>query len=120
VSIAAANRADPTWYRRVQEAPLYRRDLDLVAVAPDGAIAAFCTLWFDDPTRSVCIEPLATVPAHRRLGLARAVLTEGLRRAQRLGADLALVGGYDDGANALYGAVVGGAHDRSEAWARRW
>jgi hypothetical protein len=32
------------WYRDVQRAPLYRRDLDLVAVAPDGELAAFCTL----------------------------------------------------------------------------
>ena len=120
VGVAVANRTDPGWYRSIQRSPLYRRDLDVVAVAPDGAIAAFCTLWFDDPTRSVCIEPLATVPDHRRLGLARAVLTEGLRRAQALGADLALVGGYDDAANALYGAVVGEACERYEAWARRW
>jgi hypothetical protein len=36
------------WYHNVQKAPLYRRDLDLVAVAPDGGFAAFCTIWFDD------------------------------------------------------------------------
>ena len=29
------------WYRNVQRAPLYRRDLDLVAVAPDGELAGF-------------------------------------------------------------------------------
>lgn len=115
---AIANRSDPTWYRRIQEAPLYRRDLDVVAVAPDGAIAAFCTLWYDDATRSVYVEPLATVPEHRRKGLAQAVLTEGLRRAPRLGADVALVGGYDDAANALYRAVVGPTCAHYVAWSR--
>jgi hypothetical protein len=61
-AVALDNRADPSWYRNIQNAPLYRRDLDLVAVAPDGAIGAFCTLWFDDVTRSVYVEPVATVP----------------------------------------------------------
>ncbi len=41
-----------------------RRDLDLVAIAPDGAVAAFCTIWFDDVTRSAYYEPVATVPTH--------------------------------------------------------
>ena len=130
--VAVENRDDPAWYRNVQTAPLYRRDLDLVAVAPDGAIAAFCTVWFDDVTRSAYLEPVATVPAHRRRGLGRAVATEGLRQARRLGADLALVFGYTPHANALYRAVmtVAGAPDddragdgdldTAEAWVRTW
>ncbi|HSK87264.1 MAG TPA: hypothetical protein VK880_02840, partial [Anaerolineales bacterium] len=35
------------WYKNIQRIPLYRRDLDLVAVAPDGELAAFCTVWVD-------------------------------------------------------------------------
>ena len=36
VRIALENRADPTWYRNIQTAPLYRRDLDLVALRRMG------------------------------------------------------------------------------------
>lgn len=46
IQVAVDNRNDPAWYRNIQTAPLYRRDLDLVAIAPEGAIAAFCTIWF--------------------------------------------------------------------------
>ena len=53
------------WYRNVQRAPLYRRDLDIVAVAPDGEFASFCTIWFDDVTRSGAFEPAGTAPAHQ-------------------------------------------------------
>jgi len=119
-AVALENRADPSWYRNIQNAPLYRRDLDLVAVAPDGAIAAFCTLWFDDVTRSAYVEPVATVPAHRRRGLARALLLEGLRRARRMGATLATVGGFSQAANGLYRSVMGDDHDRLVPWARTW
>jgi mycothiol synthase len=108
------------WYLNIQRCPLYRRDLDIVAVAPGGEIASFCTIWYDDVTRSALIEPVATVPEHQRLGLARATITEGLRRVQRLGATRAFVGGYEPGPNALYASVLSEAHDRSEEWIRRW
>lgn len=120
IRVAVDNRDDPTWYRNIQTAPLYRRDLDLVAVAPDGAVAAFCTIWFDDVTRSAYFEPVATVPAHRRRGLGRALLTEGLRRLQRMGALVAGVGGYSPAANALYRSVMGDDHDLYVPWVREW
>lgn len=99
------NRADPGWYRNIQTAPLYRRDLDLVAVSPEGEIAAFCTVWFDDVTRLGVFEPVATVPAHQRRGLGRALLIEGQRRLQRMGARVAMVGGFSDAARGLYASV---------------
>ncbi len=120
IRVAVDNRDDPGWYRNIQTAPLYRRDLDLVAVTTDGAIAAFCTIWFDDVTRSGCFEPVATVPAHQRRGLGRALLTEGLRRMQRVGALVACVGGYSAEANGLYRAVMGDDHDVYEPWVKRW
>ncbi len=116
IRIAVENRDDPTWYRNIQTAPLYRRDLDIVAVAPDGAIAAFCTIWFDDVTRSAYFEPVATVPAHQRRGLGKAVLTEGLRRLQRMGCTMALVGGSNPRAKALYGSVMGPDCEVYEPW----
>ena len=118
--VALDNRADPSWYRNIQRAPLYRRDLDLVAVAHDGAVAGFVTAWFDDATRSAVLEPVGVVPTHQRRGLGRALLTEALARAQQLGATLALVGGYDERANALYGSVMTDGADVSEAWLRTW
>lgn len=120
IKIAVENRADPTWYYNIQTAPLYRRDLDLVAIAPDGAIAAFCTIWFDDVTRSAYFEPVATVPTHQRRGLGKALLTEGLRRLQRMGATRAFVSGHNIEANALYRSVMGSEHDLYEVWVKEW
>jgi mycothiol synthase len=120
IKVAVENRDDPTWYRNIQTAPLYRRDLDLVAVAADGAVASFCTIWFDDVTRSACFEPVATIPAHQRRGLSKAVMTEGLRRLQRMGATIAFVGGYSSEANALYRSVMGPEYDLDEPWVKEW
>jgi len=108
------------WYRNVQRAPLYRRDLDLVAVAPDGELAAFCTLWFDDVTRTAAFEPVGTHPAHQRRGLGKALMAEGLRRVSDLGATLCTVGSYSEAAGALYASLGFTEYDLSEPWVKMW
>lgn len=62
----------------------------LVAVAPDGCLAAFCVGWLDKDAEekpSGQIEPLGVHDDFRRLGLGRAILSEGLRRLYLCGAD---------------------------------
>ncbi len=108
------------WYLNIQRCPLYRRDLDIVAVAPGGEIASFCTIWYDDATRSAYIEPVATVPEHLRRGLARATITTGLHRLQKMGCQRVFVGGYEPGPNALYAATLSPAHDQSQQWIKKW
>ena len=108
------------WYKNVQRLPLYRRDLDIVAVTPDGELAAFCTVWFDDVTRTAVFEPVGTHPAHQKRGLGKAVMSEGLRRAQRLGATLATVSSYTTGAHALYESMGFTEFDLLEPWIKEW
>lgn len=107
------------WYAIIQSAPLYRRDLDIVAAASTGEIAAFCTIWYDDASRSACCVLVGTVPQHQRRGLGKAVMIEGLRRLKRMGGTRVLANGYDPQANALYGSVLGAA-DLTDSWVKTW
>lgn len=108
------------WYKNAQRIPLYRRDLDIVAVASNGELAAFCTVWFDDLTRTAVFEPVGTHPDHQQRGLGKAVMAEGLRRAQRLGATLATVSSYGKAAHALYESMGFTEFDLLEPWIREW
>lgn len=108
------------WYKNVQRVPLYRPDLDIVAVAPDGELAAFCTVWVDPVTHIAVFEPVGTHPNHQKRGLGKAVMSEGLRRAQKLGATLATVNSYSDGAHALYDSMGFTEFDLLEPWIREW
>ena len=110
------NRADVTWYRNIQKAPLYRRDLDIVAVAPDGAVASFCTIWFDDVTLTAACEPVATSPAHQKKGLAKACIHEGLRRAREMGATMGFVGSGEEGAHRCYASAGFTDYKVSRQW----
>jgi GNAT superfamily N-acetyltransferase len=84
-------------HRAVMAAPVYHGDLDMVAVAADGSLAAFGLGWLDVESRSVLFEPVGTDPDHGRRGLARAVCAEILRAARDLGATQAVVGPRGDG-----------------------
>ena len=106
------------WYHNIQRAPLYRRDLDLVAVAANGDFAAFCTVWFDDVTRTGVFEPVGAAPAHHRRGLGRALMCMGLRRLKWLGATQAHVGSYSPAAHGLYEAVGFTEYDLSRPWVK--
>lgn len=88
----------PSTYRRelhdaVTAMPDFRRDMVPIVGAPDGTLAAYCIGWLDPRTQSVEIEPLGTRPRFRRLGLARAVVAEVIRRGYANGTKLVLVWG---------------------------
>ncbi|HWQ16106.1 MAG TPA: N-acetyltransferase [Roseiflexaceae bacterium] len=84
------------WRRRTLRAPEYIPELDIVAVAPNGNLAAFCVCWLNPAARQGQVEPLGVHPEYQALGLGRAVLLEGLWRLQAHGAEEALVHTYED------------------------
>jgi mycothiol synthase len=65
------------------EAEFYNEELDLVVVAPDCTFAAFTTVRIDPISKLAEFEPVGVHPNHRRKGLAKAIISEGLRRLQK-------------------------------------
>lgn len=76
----------------------YRPELDLVAVAPDGTLAAFCYNMIHAQENELTgklegwIADLGTRRGFRRIGLGRAMLLTGLHMLQAQGMDTALLG----------------------------
>jgi predicted N-acetyltransferase YhbS len=78
-------------YAFVRETPAYRADLDCVAIAPDGSVAAYALAWLDEENGVGEFEPVGTHGDHQRRGLGRAVNLFALHRLREEGATLALV-----------------------------
>jgi len=74
-------------YAALMTLPGYDIGLDVVAVAPGGAIAAYANCWLDPVNRIGDLGPVGARPAYRRRGLTRAVLLEGMRRMKAAGMD---------------------------------
>jgi mycothiol synthase len=75
--------------------PDYDMELDLVATAPSGELAAYVFCSFDRAVIAASglnagfTDPVGTHPDHQRRGLAKALLLEGLRRLRQRGMDFA-------------------------------
>lgn len=67
-------------------------NLKIAVMAPDGNFASYCGMWFDPKAGYAVIEPVATDPAYRKMGLGKAAVLEGIRRVGLLGAKRSLVG----------------------------
>ena len=57
----------------------------------NGEKVAYCCLWYSDQTDYAYVEPVYTIPACRKKGIARTVVFEALKRAKELGARTAYV-----------------------------
>lgn len=88
-------------YERLMRCDGYEPLLDLVAVDSSNEVAAFCSAWLDRVNRVGLFEPVGTCARYRRKGLARALLSEGLRRLKHEGATSAVVRVRSDNAPAI-------------------
>lgn len=75
-----------------QSAPNFRPENTIVAVAPDGSFVSYAGIWYVPENGFAYIEPVATDPDYRKIGLARACVYESMRRARADGAGVAWVG----------------------------
>ena len=101
----------------LQQAPTYRPELDLVAVGPDGTLTAYCVVWHDGANGIGMFGPVGTDPAHWRRGLGKALMGEGLKRLEALGATMAYVDcDLDEAANRLYESAGFTDYDRVYHW----
>lgn len=88
--------------------PNYRRELDIVAVAPDGRFAAFCicTINCEANERSRQQEAevgmIGTQPTFRHMGLGQAMLLASLQRLQALNISTATLGTTSSNLNAIH------------------
>ncbi|MDO8410768.1 MAG: GNAT family N-acetyltransferase [Phenylobacterium sp.] len=106
-------------YESLRTSPVYRCELDLIAVASDGRLAANCICWADAPSGVGIFEPMGTHPAFRGRRLARTLLAEGLHRLRDMGHRRARISTahFNTSAVAAYSSMFQPL-DRSFWWAR--
>jgi ribosomal protein S18 acetylase RimI-like enzyme len=96
-------------YETVRREAPWRGELDCVAVAPDGTVAAYALAWLDERNRVGELEPVGVRAEEQRRGLGRAVCLHALQRLREAGAETALVGSRGDdgypGPRALYESI---------------
>jgi predicted N-acetyltransferase YhbS len=72
--------------------PNVNLDLKIAVVAPNGGFVSYCGMWYDTASQSALVEPVATDPNFRKMGLGKAAVLEAVKRCGILGAKTAFVG----------------------------
>ncbi len=81
------NHEGPARQERLQQTSLYRRDLDLVVLDDADKGASYGLFWYDPETATGLVEPMRTEEHQRQRGLARHLLTIGLKLLADAGAE---------------------------------
>ena len=100
---------------KVWNAPHADKSLMTIIVAPNGEYACALGMWVDYRNKYAYLEPLATVPKYRRLGLATIALNEAMKKTKALGAEYCFGGGRE------FYTAIGFEHIcNREIWERVW
>jgi GNAT superfamily N-acetyltransferase len=99
----------------MQSGPHFRKDLTLIIKAPNGEYACFAGMWVDGINDFAYLEPLATDPRYRKLGLATIAITELMKRTKELGATYCF-----GGANEFYAQNGFETVCHREQWTKVW
>lgn len=100
---------------KMMSAPRFRKDLMTIVVAPNDEYACALGMWFDEQHKYAYLEPLATPPKYRHLGLATIALTEAMKKTKALGATYCFGGGPE------FYTSIGFEHIcNRELWKKEW
>lgn len=98
------------------EREMVNLDLKLNVKAPDGSYVAHCGMWYDLKSEFAVIEPVATIPEFRKMGIGKVVVLEGLRRVKAMGARYAYVGSGQQ----FYYAIRLEAYTEGYFWSKKY
>jgi len=103
-------------YKGLKSAPDYNQHLDLCILDDNDEIASFATVWYDEYNQIAILEPVGTVLKHRKKGLGKAVIYEGINRVKALGAKKIHVGSDQE----FYRAIGFSTEFETEVWHKRF
>ncbi|TYB31137.1 MAG: GNAT family N-acetyltransferase [Candidatus Mcinerneyibacterium aminivorans] len=76
----------------MQSAPNFRKDLNIVIKNSKGDYVSYSGIFYDEKNQYSYVEPVATDPDYRRMGLGKTAVLECIRRTKKMGAKYAYVG----------------------------
>jgi len=100
----------------MQSSPYFNEDLTIVVEGPNEDFVAFFGLWYEPTNQIAYVEPAATDPDFRGMGLGKAAIWTGIQRCKELGATVVYVGSDQP----FYKAMGFEKLYTSKCWAKRF
>ena len=79
-------------FAKMRTMPDYRPELDLILFDSENQPAGLANFWISEKSKTAYLEPLGIVWWYRRMGLGKALITEGINRTREYGCSQLLGG----------------------------
>jgi predicted N-acetyltransferase YhbS len=99
----------------MQSGPTFRKDLTTIIKNAKGEYVCYAGMRIDDKNNYAYLEPLATVPEYRRMGLATIALTKAMEKTKELGAKYCFGGNRE-----FYSSIGFEILTNIETWKKEW
>jgi GNAT superfamily N-acetyltransferase len=99
----------------MQSGPNFSNALTTIIKAPDGEYACFAGMWINEHNQYAYLEPLATIPKYRKMGLGKLAFVEGMKKTKALGAKYCFGGSIE-----FYKRVGLETIATRELWLKEW
>jgi len=106
-------------FTKIRTMPDYRPDLDLIMFDSERQPAAFANFWISEKSKTAYIEPMGTVWWYRRMGLGKALITEGINRTRNYGCVQIIPAGGDQPFYWNLGFEPQNSHDFFWSWSSK-
>lgn len=105
-------------FASIRQTPSNVDELHLNVLNEQNQIAAFCSVWLDRENNVAEFEPVGTLPAFQKQGLAAALIAYACNRLREMSCPQANVASWSEsvGANKLYSACGFMEQDRLYSW----
>lgn len=104
----------------MEYAPTFRADLQLMVQDNKGNLCSYCMIWYNEKLRIGMFEPVCTREDYRMRGIGKAMLTEGLRRLKKIGAEKAYVHSWGDNIRKFYNSAGFITYDSDYPWKKKY
>ncbi|MBU1145286.1 MAG: GNAT family N-acetyltransferase [Firmicutes bacterium] len=90
-----SNSKEDLLHRKISlSGPHVNLERDIAVVSPEGEFVAYCGTFYQDGDYCALVEPVATDPKYRKMGLGKAAVLEAIKRCKEAGAKFVIVGSH--------------------------
>jgi hypothetical protein len=100
----------------MEQSDLFDPRLEIMTQDADGNLTSFSMIWYDPELKIGMVEPVSTRIDHRRQGLGKQMLIEGMRRLKAMGAKKLFVESYGEDRKAFYNSAGFKTFDADHIW----
>ncbi len=110
----------PRSFEMYESAPTFKKEFEIMTRVINGELSSFSTVWYDSITKTGKLEPVCTKVNHRKKGLAKSMIIQGISLLQEAGATKVYVETSGEDLRTFYNNIGFETIEEVWPWVKEW